>query len=127
MAKPTTANITISGVPRPMNATGRNEQPISARSKSVSFRRHNGNDHRAGTIDLNIKKHAQVRLRVHRIVTPRCSRKSSLRSHRSTSGVRTVLIGELGYRGHKFQLSSAASRDAKLEPWEKRKLNQSVH
>ena len=28
----------------------------------------NGNDHRAGTIDLNFKKHTQVRLRVHRIV-----------------------------------------------------------
>ena len=32
------------------------------------FKRHNDNDHRAGTIDLNIEKHAQVRLRVHRIV-----------------------------------------------------------
>jgi hypothetical protein len=28
----------------------------------------NGNDHRAGTIDLFIEKHMQVRLRVHRIV-----------------------------------------------------------
>ena len=28
----------------------------------------NGSDHRAGTIDLNIEKHMQVRLRVHRIV-----------------------------------------------------------
>ena len=31
----------------------------------------NGNDHRAGTSNLNIQKHAQVRLRVHRIVIPR--------------------------------------------------------
>ena len=31
----------------------------------------NGNDHRAGTIDLNIEKQTQVRLRVHRIVIPR--------------------------------------------------------
>ena len=28
----------------------------------------NGNDHRAGTINLNIKNHAQVRIRVHLIV-----------------------------------------------------------
>ena len=28
----------------------------------------NGNDHRAGTSDLNIEKHTQVRLRMHRIV-----------------------------------------------------------
>ena len=34
-------------------------------------KRHNGNDHRAGTINLNIEKHAQVRLRVHRIVIRR--------------------------------------------------------
>ena len=32
----------------------------------------NGNDHRAGTINLNIKNHAQVRIRVHLIVIPRC-------------------------------------------------------
>ena len=33
--------------------------------------RDNGYDHRAGTINLNFKKHAQVRLRVHHIVIPR--------------------------------------------------------
>ena len=31
----------------------------------------NGSDHRAGTNNLNFKKHAQVRLRVHHIVIPR--------------------------------------------------------
>ncbi len=31
----------------------------------------NGKDNRAGTIDLNMKKYAQVRLRVHHIVIPR--------------------------------------------------------
>ena len=36
--------------------------------RSSIHERDNGNDHRAGTIDLNIEKHAQVRLRVHRIV-----------------------------------------------------------
>ena len=33
-------------------------------------KRDNGNDHRAGTINLNIEKHSQVRIRVHRIVIP---------------------------------------------------------
>jgi len=32
------------------------------------LKRHNANDHRAGTNDLDVEKHTQVRLRVHRIV-----------------------------------------------------------
>ena len=36
-----------------------------------SVERDNGNDQRAGTIDLNIENDAQVRLRVHRIVIRR--------------------------------------------------------
>ena len=36
--------------------------------------RDNGYDHRAGTIDLNIEKHTQVRLRVHRFVIRRIDR-----------------------------------------------------
>jgi hypothetical protein len=45
--------------------------PISVIDHLGYSRQHNGNDHRAGTIDLNIENHAQVRLRVHRIVIPR--------------------------------------------------------
>jgi hypothetical protein len=37
---------------------------------SEQRRADNGNDHRAGTSDLNTEKHAHVRLRVHRIVIP---------------------------------------------------------
>ena len=37
----------------------------------IPFEPDNGNDHRAGTIDTAIKKDAQARLRVHRIVIPR--------------------------------------------------------
>jgi hypothetical protein len=36
-----------------------------------AFKADNGYDHRAGTINLNFKKHAQVRLRVHRFVIRR--------------------------------------------------------
>ena len=38
--------------------------------KRILLKRDNGNDHRAGTINLNIEKHTQVRIRVHRIVIP---------------------------------------------------------
>ena len=37
----------------------------------IFFKLDNGNDHRAGTENLNIEKDAQARLRVHRIVIPR--------------------------------------------------------
>ena len=40
-------------------------------SEKAFLRRDNGGDHRAGTIDLSFKKHAQVRLRVHHIVIQR--------------------------------------------------------
>ena len=39
--------------------------------KLVCLKRDNGKDHRAGTIDLITNSHAQVRLRVHRIVIRR--------------------------------------------------------
>jgi hypothetical protein len=40
-------------------------------SEKAFLRSDNGSDHRAGTIDLIIEKHTQVRLRVHRIVIMR--------------------------------------------------------
>jgi hypothetical protein len=44
---------------------------LSDRMSSVVFKADNGNDHRAGTENLNIEKDAQARLRVHRIVIRR--------------------------------------------------------
>ena len=44
---------------------------ISQQVFNIWLQPDNGNDHRAGTIDLNIEKHAQDRLRVHRFVIPR--------------------------------------------------------
>ena len=39
-----------------------------------SYEMDNGSDHRAGTIDRPLQKHAQVRLRVHHIVIRRLTR-----------------------------------------------------
>ena len=49
-----------------------------ARNVGLMDSRQNGYDHRAGTINLNFKKHAQVRLRVHRFVIRRGLRVKNL-------------------------------------------------
>ena len=54
---------------KPLEAK-RNESTKRNGEESNLFK-FNGYDHRAGTINLNIEKDAQVRLRVHRFASPR--------------------------------------------------------
>jgi hypothetical protein len=51
--------------------------------KSALCKPANGDDHRAGTSDHPFQKHAQVRLRVHRIVIPRISQHLICQTKRS--------------------------------------------
>ena len=61
-------------VPTPASAARIPEHDVRAISTahhSERLKQDNVRDHRAGTSNLNFKKHAQVRLRVHHIVIPR--------------------------------------------------------